>query len=59
MNKIKLWGNYAIHILSLDFQILLPPIPQFKNESLNFIFTFWIFKSHYYHVQDQNIQLEI
>ena len=45
-----------IHILSLDFQIL---IPQFKNESLNFIFTFWIFKSHYYHVQDQNIQLEI
>ena len=31
----------------MDFQISLPPIPQFVNKSFNFIFSIWIFKFQY------------
>ena len=41
----------------LDFEISLPPIPQFENKSWNF--SFWILKSHYRQYQSLKIKVEI
>ena len=47
------------YILILDFQISLPPIPQFENKSWNFIFSFWILKSHYRQYHSLKIKVKI
>ena len=47
------------YIPFFDFQISLPPIPQFDNKSWNFIFPFLIFKSHYRQYHSLKIKVEI
>ena len=47
------------YILILDFEISLPPIPEFENKSWNFLFSFWILKSHCRQYHNLKIKVEI
>ena len=58
--KTTVWKlKFKFYILILNFQISLPPIPQFKNKSFNFIFSFWIFKSYYHQYHSLKIKVLI